>query len=401
MPFTERTFWVYPWDLMDADPSQRLTEIRDLGATAISIPFSYHSLRAFAPHRTGRRVINTSAAIYFRPRPGEFPLPGLQPDCSEWASDEGPVRNLAALAREAGLRVCAWTVVFHNSPLATAHPDCVVMNCFGDVFTHALCPTAPKARDYALSLVQAVSRRPVDAIELEAAGFYGYDHLSHHDKCGIAFDLFHHFLFSCCFCSHCRQRLKAAGVDSDFVARRFRRRLSQFFEGKVPAISDAQQAAMHLNELLGEDVARATLRTRSETILGLISQIRKIVPPKIELAISSGLSPFEFGALFGAEPRDTLRIADRLLLVVFDPNRATFEKRFEAAARCFPDRSRWIAGIRIFPPDACSEDEVESRIRFLSEKGFGAVHLYHYGLAPRHLLAAAGRALKRPEGGID
>jgi hypothetical protein len=292
-------------------------------------------------------------------------------------------------------------VVFHNSPLATAHPDCVVMNCFGDVFTHALCPTAPKARDYALSLVQAVSRRPVDAIELEAAGFYGYDHLSHHDKCGIAFDLFHHFLFSCCFCSHCRQRLKAAGVDSDFVARRFRRRLAQFFEGKVPAISDAQQAAMHLNELLGEDVARAILRTRSETILGLILQIRKIVLPKIELAISSGLSPFEIGALFGVEPRDTLRIADRLLLVVFDPNRAAFEKRFEADARCFPDRSRWIAGIRIFPPDACSEDEVESRIRFLSEKGFGAVHLYHCGLAPRHLLAAAGRALKRPEGGID
>jgi len=29
------------------------------------------------------------------------------------------------------------------------------------------------------------------------------------------------------------------------------------------------------------------------------------------------------------------------------------------------------------------------------------VHLYHYGLAPRRLLAAAGRALKRPEGGID
>jgi hypothetical protein len=398
MAFTDQIFWVYPWDITDATLADRLKGIRGLGANAISIPFAYHSLRALAPHRQGHKVVSVPAALGFRPRPGEFPAPGMQPFCPDWATDEGPVPSLVTEAERIGLRVKAWTVVFHSTPLAVANPDAVPGNCFGDTFTHALCPSAPRAREYALRLVRAVSARPIHELELEAIGFYGYEHLSMHDKCGIAFDLFHHFLFSCCFCPHCARNFASAGLDTDFLSAKFRERLLAFFEGKVPSVQDAKHAREELGRLLGEDIAGALLRTRSQCVLSLLQQIREAVPKNIDLTLSSGLSPFEFGALFGAHPQETLQSADRLLLVVFEPNEAAFRKRFETALSCVNDCSRWIAGIRIFPPDVTSEAAIESRLAFLQAKGFRAVQLYHYGLAPTHLLAATANAFGKLEG---
>lgn len=398
MAFADQIFWVYPWDVTDTTPEDGLKAIRDLGVNAISIPFAHHSLRALAPHRRGHKVVTVSAGLGFRPRRGEFPAPGIQPFCSDWATDEGPVPSLVTEAEKIGLTVKAWTVVFHSTPLAMANPDSVPTNCFGDAFAHALCPSAPRAREYALRLVRAVSARPIHKLEVEAIGFYGYEHLSMHDKCGIAFDLFHHFLFSCCFCLHCTKNFESAGLNTNLLTTKVRERLMAFFEGKVPSIQDPKHAREELGQLLGEDIAEALLRARNQCILSLLREIREAVPKNIDLTLSSGLSPFEFGALFGADPQETIKSADRLLLVVFEPNETAFRRRFETAVNCVSDRSRWIAGIRIFPPDAASAHAIESRLAFLHEKGFQAVQLYHYGLAPTHLLAAAANAMEKFKG---
>jgi hypothetical protein len=395
MALADQIFWVYPWDLSDIAVEDRLSAIRDLGATAISIPFAYHSVRALAPHREGQKVVSAAAALGFRPRPGEFSTSGIHPHWAEWATDEGPVPGLMSQATKCGLRVKAWTVIFHSSPLASENSHAAICNCFGDRFLHALCPSAPEAREYAVRLVRAISVRPVHAIELEAAGFYGYEHLSLHDKCGVAFDLFHQFLFSCCFCPHCTLMFVSAGMDTDFVAARFRERLLAFFEGRVTGVKDVDSSHAELRSLLGETNAIALLNARSQCVLALLQQLRQAVPRSIDLTVSSGLSPFECGAMFGADPRDTLAAADQLLLVVFEPDETVFRRRFEAALDCVSDRSRWIAGIRIFPPDAASESTIESRLAFLYEKGLRAVQLYHYGLAPKHLLNAAATTLRR------
>jgi len=398
MALADQIFWVYPWDLNDITVEDRLGAICDLGATAISIPFAYHSVRALAPHREGQKVVSAPAALGFRPRPGEFSASRIHPRWAEWATDEGPVPGLMPQAKKNGLRVKAWTVVFHSSPLASENSHSAIRNCFGDTFVHALCPSAPDAREYAVRLVRAISARAVHAIELEAAGFYGYEHLSLHDKCGVTFDLFHHFLFSCCFCPHCTLMFESASLDADFVAAKFREQLLAFFEGRVPQVKDVNPAHAELRSLLGETNAIALLNARSKCVLTLLQEIREAVPRSIDLTVSSGLSPFECGALFGADPQDTLATADRLLLIVFEPDETAFRHRFETALECVSDRSRWIAGIRIFPPDAASESAIESRLTFLHEKGFGAVQLYHYGLAPTHLLNAAATTMRRLKG---
>ncbi len=398
MSFADQIFWVYPWDLTDTNPLERLKNIRRLGANAISIPFAHHSLRALAPHRQGNKVISVSAGLGFRPQPGEFPSPGIQPPHSVWATDQGPVANLADHAEKTGLRIKAWTVVFHSTPLASANPDSAITNCFGDRFIHALCPCAPKSREYALRLVRAVSSRPIQALELEALGFYGYEHLSHHEKCGIVFDLFHHFLFSYCFCLHCAKAIESAGLDTAFISEAFRQQMIAFFEGRAAPIGSAKQAKEEFGRLLGEAMATTLLRLRNQCVLSLLEEVRKIVPRDIELTVSSGLSPFEGSALFGAEPQQTLQIADRLQLVVFEPDDTSFRNRFETAIGCVSDGSRWVAGIRIFPPDVVSETGIESRLAFLHAKGFRAIQLYHYGLAPMHRLTTAARAMEKLNG---
>jgi hypothetical protein len=393
--FPERTFWAYPWDLADGELNAQLERVRELGANALSVPFSYHSLRALAPHHSGRKVFQTQASICFLPGPGEFSPDGIQPVCSPWSTEEGPVVGLAQSVREQGMRLRAWTVVFHNTPLASANPESAITNCFGDVFAHALCPSAPRSREYAKSLARAVAARPVDAIELEACGFYGYEHQSHHDKFAVILDLFHHFLFSCCFCAHCRRSFERADLDAGSIQEKFRRRLASLFEGTRPAAGGTPQAA--LSELLGEAAAKALIEVRSATVLGLIREIRGVVPAGVEMTVSSGLSPFECSALLGAEPKEITQWADRLLLVVFEPDDHAFRERFRAARKALPDTSRWIAGIRAFPPDVAEESALRTRLNFLADEGFPAVHVYHYGLATNGQLRSISRAWRSLE----
>src|SRR6202020_3598065 len=92
-------------------------------------------------------------------------------------------RAVAAL-QSAGLPATAWVVGTHNSRLAGAG-ECSVRNAFGDVYPWALCAGSDAVREYAALLAaEAAALAGVDAIELEACGWYGFEHGSAHDKTG-------------------------------------------------------------------------------------------------------------------------------------------------------------------------------------------------------------------------
>ena len=58
-------------------------------------------------------------------------------------------------------------------------------NAFGDVYPWALCAGSGAVREYAALLAaEAAALAGVDAIELEACGWYGFEHGSAHDKTG-------------------------------------------------------------------------------------------------------------------------------------------------------------------------------------------------------------------------
>jgi hypothetical protein len=198
--------YLYPWDV-DGDPAAA-DRIADLGITEVSLAVAYHDVRAVAPFHPVHRIVTRAAAVYHEPDPARWRGMRMRPATSG-ESPRGSFERAARRLRAAGLRVSAWLVIAHNETLGVAHPDATVRNAFGDPYPWALCVASPDVRDYAATLAAEVaSADDVDGIELEACGWYGFDHLSGHDKTGLAEPL-----LDICFCSSCESAGAAAGLD--------------------------------------------------------------------------------------------------------------------------------------------------------------------------------------------
>jgi hypothetical protein len=85
--------------------------------------------------------------------------------------DDDRFGTAAAALTRAGLRVEAWLVLTHSSAVGATAPEVTVHNAFGERYP------------YALTLVDEVcANYDVPALMLEACGWLGFDHGSHHEK---------------------------------------------------------------------------------------------------------------------------------------------------------------------------------------------------------------------------
>ena len=205
--------YLYPWDV-DGDPAAA-DRVAGLGLAGVSLAAAYHAVRAVTPFHPGHRIVTQDAAVYYQPDPERWSDATLRPVVAEPA---GSFERAAGALRAAGLGVTAWLVLTHNSQLTTVADGLfAVRNAFGDRYPWALCPSSAAVREYAARLAAEVAALDgVDAIELEACGWYGFDHGSAHDKtgdvtgwAGPAAD----WLLSLCFCGGCRARYGTAGAD--------------------------------------------------------------------------------------------------------------------------------------------------------------------------------------------
>ncbi len=204
--------YLYPWDV-DGDPAAA-DRLAGLGLAGVTLAAAYHAVRAVTPHHPGHRIVTRDAGIYFRPDPARWRDARLRPVAAA-AGDDGPgtFERAAAGLRAAGLPVTAWVVVTHNSRLAGAG-ECWVRNAFGDVYPWALCAGSDVVREYAALLAaEAAALDGVDAIELEACGWYGFEHGSAHDKTGGVAGGARDWLLSLCFCGSCGPAYREAGAD--------------------------------------------------------------------------------------------------------------------------------------------------------------------------------------------
>lgn len=199
--------YLYPWDV-DGDPAAA-DRIAGLGITEVSLAAAYHDVRAIAPFHPAHRIVTRAAAVYYQPDPVRWRGTRMRPAvCAE--SPPGSFGRAARRLRAAGLRVSAWLVIAHNETLGAAHPDATMRNAFGDRYPWALCVASPDVREYAATLAAEVaSADDVDGIELEACGWYGFDHLSGHDKTGLADPL-----LDLCFCPSCQGACASAGLNA-------------------------------------------------------------------------------------------------------------------------------------------------------------------------------------------
>jgi hypothetical protein len=393
----DHTLWAYPWDILD-DPGAA-DEIAALGLGRVSLAATYHTTRALLPHNPRRKVLLARhAAAYFEPDPGAYVGLRLRPATPDWVAPDSFGAALASL-QASGQAVNAWIVVLHNTRLGEANPDLVIENAFGDRYTHALCPAQADVRAYASALIGDIARRyRVAALELEACGYMGVEHLSHHEKTGVQLDLLQRFLLSVCFCRACAAAMAAAGLDPDVTRAAFRAASETLLEGGMPRTDAPFDVAVRLAEILGEGTAQRLIAMRDRATFGLHDQIAAALgQDAARVVISAGASVYDTGAAIGADPAGLAARAGRLLMPMLT---LTDDESAAAAARmvqAVDGRAGVDIGVAAFPPVIPDAERLERRVQRLAEAGATGIHYYHYGLCPRPNLgwiarAAGGRA---------
>ncbi|MCI0477665.1 MAG: family 10 glycosylhydrolase, partial [Anaerolineales bacterium] len=356
------SIWVYPWDLFDNGLERALDEIARAGLDSISVAATYHAARLLLPHNPRRKVLTLEPdAAYFQPDPAMYANLPSPRRAREFATRD-PLREICDAAAQRGLGVQAWTIFLHNSTLGEQRPDLTVVNCFGDHYVHALCPSNPIARAYALALGADIARHyPIAALDVEALGFLGYAHNSHHDKASIALAPLHHFMLSVCFCDHCAEKIRAAGADAQTIHAAFRRELQAWFDGNRRLATVNERAG--LIELIGEKSASALLDARTQIVASLIAELRNAVPKQVALQIRAASTPFHVGGKTAGDLRSIAQHADGFVFSFFGMPFAKFQSEVESMPRdTLRDKPLW-GGISVANGLPECQDENDFRQR--------------------------------------
>lgn len=238
----------YPWDVL----GDRGFVARTEGLTTVALAAAYHSVRAATPLHPSHQLVDASYAALYRPvREPVWRGRRLRPLEPAWLSTSDSFGAAAAVLRSAGLRVSAWVVLTHNTRLGTSFPDVSVVNCFGDRYPYALCPSRAEVREYAATLA-AEAAEGADEVSLEACGQLGVTHGSHHDKTDGAWTAEAQRWLSVCCCDACQTGWCDRGLDAPWVLSTLREAVRT--SGEVPFEADLLAVRQASTDLLRAEV---------------------------------------------------------------------------------------------------------------------------------------------------
>jgi hypothetical protein len=367
--------YLYPWDV-DGDPDGP-KRIAGLGVQDVVLAAAYHSVRAVTPFHPRHRIITRDAAVYYRPdhdRWRGLPLQPAEAGAPEGSADSaGSFERAAEALRAADLRVSAWVVVAHSEAVGAAHPEFVVRNAFGDPYPWALCIASPDVRDYAATLAADVAALGwAEGIELEACGWYGFGHLSAHDKTGSQPAGAAGWLLDLCFCPSCEGACRAAGLNPGRLRERVRAAVDAGVDG-LPA--DMERAIAEVRAELAADFLR-----------DVIGSARAVAPRKPVL-VHSHPDPRESGSNPGFDPLVLLGRggADGVVLACPDTSSAELVSQVATGA---PATARIAATLPAVAALGGRPAELRAQAAAMLKAGATELRFYHAGLASAADLAA-------------
>ena len=369
--------FAYTWDLV-GDPAAA-ERIAALGVDTVTLQAAYHSVRATTAWHPAHRVVHAEhAAAYFPLRSSSWGDVRLRPATPSWGVDvEDRFGTATAALAAVGLRTEAWVVLTHSSKVGGSAPDLTVRNAYDEVFGYALCPAQPAVREYALMLVQEIcALYDVPALVLEACGWLGFEHGSHHEKTsGADLSACARDLLSICLCTAC-----ARGLDLDVV------RLA--FDIRMVVDRELQQgvsAGANLAEALGSERAQTIYDHRTAVIAALVRDAAALAGDR-ELLLMATDDPQVTGPDVGLDL--TRASPDAFMLKCWDDEEAAIGRMKAAAARTAVPL---VANVNALGERPSELPALASR---LVAAGASQVRYYHAGLASPARQAAIRAAVQ-------
>ncbi|MFC4585390.1 hypothetical protein [Sphaerisporangium corydalis] len=361
----------YPWDVI-GDPLF-VGRVQALGCDGVNLAAAYHAVRAATPWHPERAYLDARHSALYRPvREQAWAGRRLVPGTPAWMEDPDSFGTAARVLADAGIPVTAWIVLTHNTLLAEANPDLGVVNCFGQPYPWALCPSHPEVREYAATLAaESVRDLPLAGALLEACGQLGADHGGHHDKTDGAYDARARRMLSVCCCAACQDGWAGRGVDPE------------------RAVRDLRAAVRSREHDLDQAMAAALLTVRHEAADELRHRVAGALPG-LRVGLHAAPDPWATGANPGLTPYVGKEV-DTVVVQCW-PTGPESADRVRLAHRMLPEQITLGAYVTVLPP--VRPDDVAQHVRRLAEAGAQELHLYHAGLAgpSRHgLLADAAR----------
>lgn len=378
--------YVHPFDLAALAGAGGLARLADLGFAEVALAASYHDGRWLSPWHPGTRVrFLEDGTVHFRAAADYGRLRPLANSCVP-AAGPSPLAALCDAAPRHRLAVRAWSVFTHNTRLGAANPDLCVENAFGDRYVYALCPAQPEVQRYVLGLARDVGAHAgLRAIELEAFGWMGWKHGSHHDKASFQpKGLLEHAL-SLCFCAACRAAAEAAGVDIG-VARSWAR------SAVTAAIEHG--CALEPSPAADEVPAVAALRAvRAAVLQDLGARVRAAVPATVALAAQVHPDPRFAGSQLPAAQADGLPAAEFVVTAYGD---GPAEIARTLAADGVRPRVNRALRLSIWPkaPQFTGDEDLVKVRDLAARAGVATIAIYHLGLLPWRTIERAARVLE-------
>jgi hypothetical protein len=378
------TGYAYPWDVLD-DPGF-VDRTTDLGVDEVAVAVAYHATRAVTPWQVHRAAIIAEHSALYRPvRPDVWRFRALRPETAEWLATSDSAGEAVRTLNAAGVRVCAWLVLAHNSLLGNRFPAVTTRDCFDQPYPWALCPQRAEVRDYAATLAaESVRDLPVDAVILESCGQMGAVHQHMHEKTDATWSPAVQRLLSICCCRACQDAWRAWGVDPRRTRAAIRERvLAMIAGGDLTATDDG----------LPGDVREAVLATRQHATDLLRAEVLAAIGPQARVVLHGSPDPWATGALPGLTPTAAKDVG-AVVVPCWQPGAKSVQT--VAAARADAPMSVDI-GAYITAVGPTPVPDISGYVRDLASAGATELHLYHLGLGgPARLpdLRAAVRAAR-------
>lgn len=364
------------------------------GVDGLTLAVAYHDARDIFPHNPVHKVrYLEGGAVFFRPDGARYEGLRLKPRVSELARSHDPLGDLCESAGNRDMRANAWVVFLHNDRLGFAHPDCATQNAFGDRYLTDLCPANPDVRAYARTLASDIARYEVSTILAESLHFHGLSHGYHHERYFEELGAIGIYLLGLCFCDHCLEAARRAGVDAGLVHRTVRDELERRFAGHV-AVEDSEEPTRDQLAIFGGEQLLGYLDAQTQTVTSLVAEVSAAAADEGTGVVFLDLSGAEKGFATGrptgeAAPAigwqmgiDLPAMAEVCEVIeatgyAADPERLGLDL---AAYRArVADASRLGAVLRPMPPDCRSADNLAAKLAVARKLNLDRVDFYHYG----------------------